>query len=128
MSTEKGEMIMNINSKHDITMKNASESVKLQQSLNSSRAQSNPTDETEAGSAGQETQRASAAGPMSDTLDLSINPEIELNAMEGAGKIDSLDMAEEVSESVRQSILDNPEEAMGAQANSLPPGSIELIQ
>ena len=119
---------MNINSKPDITLKNASESAKLRQSSNSPRAQLNQTDEKEATSAGQETQRASAAGPLSDTLDLSVNQEIETKAMEEAGKIDSMGMAEELSETIRQSILDNPEEAMGAQANSLPQGSIELIQ
>jgi flagellin-like hook-associated protein FlgL len=48
--------------------------------------------------------------------------------MEGTGKIDSLDMAAEVSESVRQSILDNPAEAMSAQANLLREESVELIQ
>ena len=127
MPTE-GEWIMSINSKPDITMKNASESAKLQQSLNSSRAQSNQTDETEATSAGQETQHASAAGPTRDTLDLSVNPEMESKAMKGTGKIDSMDMAEEVSESVSHSILDKPEEAMSAQASLLLQGSIELIQ
>jgi hypothetical protein len=65
---------MNINSKSDITMKNTTESAKLQKSIISSRAQSNQTDETEATSVSQETQRSSAAGPMRDTLDLSVNP------------------------------------------------------
>ena len=65
---------------------------------------------------------------MRDTLELSGNPEIDSKAMDGIGKIDSMDMAEEVSESLSQSILDNPEEAMSAQANLLLPGSVELIQ
>ena len=119
---------MSINTKSDITMKNTSESAKLQQSLKSSRAQSDQKNETEAAPADQEMQRVSAAGSMRDTLDLSANHEIESKAMEGTGKIDSLAIAGEVSGSVRQSILDNPEEAMNAQANILPQESIELIQ
>ena len=120
---------MTINPKPDLSLKSASEQAMVRQSLNSARSQVNQTEEPSSAPIRQDSDAAAAVRAASDTVDLSSVPEINAQAAaEPKEEITSIAMAEEALEKVSKSILNDPEQAMQAQANALPKSVMELIQ
>ena len=118
---------MTINPKPDLALKSASEQAMVRQSLNNARSQVNQTEDPSAVASRQDSD--TAARTASDIVDLSSVPDTNAqSASEPKEEITSISMAEETLKSVSKSILNDPEQAMQAQANSLPKSVIELIQ
>jgi hypothetical protein len=119
---------MTINPKPDLAIKSANEQAMVQQSLSNARAQAANTEDPSA-LTHQDTDTSSAVRQLNDTLDLSANIETNTQpSVDVKDEITSVSMAEGILESVSGSILNRPEEAMQAQANSLPQSVLELIR
>jgi hypothetical protein len=120
---------MTINPKPDLSLKSMSEQAMVRQSLNNARSQMNQTEDLSSAPTRQDSDAATAVRAASDTVDLSSVPETKNQfAEEQKTEITSISTAEQALETVSKSILNDPEQAMQAQANALPKSVMELIQ